>query len=146
MKKILTIAATGVICVLAAATQTLAQTTTGNVTSILKQNAVGDLSTDAPGGSQGTIKVICSRANASLVLDASNLSSPQGAKPATATSKFNGGSGPASFSGANGQTIGSIITKKDGATANVSSLVVANDNEILTPGTYTVVVPARITP
>jgi hypothetical protein len=160
MKNILTIAATGVICVLAAATQTLAQQNnagadgsasarcaiTGTTTGRLVQNNNGDLTTDFAGGSQGTVGVVCSRANATLVLDAPVLTPPAGAKPATATSNFSGGTGPASFTGAVGQTIPSIITKKAGATANVSSLVVANDGEILTPGSYTVVVPARITP
>jgi hypothetical protein len=159
MKKILTIAATGVICVLAGATQTLAQSTvanpgtavqvcsiTGTTNGALAQNADGDLTTDIAGGAKGTVAVKCSSSSAKLNLGTPSLDKPVGSKPATADSNFNGGTAGGPFATASGKTVSSIVTKKAGSTANVSSTVTADNGEILTPGSYTVTVPASITP
>jgi hypothetical protein len=159
MKKILTIAATGVICVLAAATQTLAQSTVtsgGTAAStcaiasttdgVLALNAGGDvMSTDVAGGSKGNVVVKCAQ-GASLKLGTPALTAPAGANATTTKSFFNGGSGPANFVNATGGTITPIATKKTGAVANVSSTVTADNDEFITPGAYKVVVPATLTP
>jgi hypothetical protein len=162
MKKILTIAATGVICVLAAATQTLAQATSGNVTSggtaastcaiasttdgKLALNAGGDaLSTDVEGGNKGSVVVKCAQGS-SLKLGVPALTAPNGANATNTVSNFNGGSGAVNFTTATGQTIQPIATKKTGATANVSTTVTALNDEFITPGVYKVVVPATLTP
>jgi hypothetical protein len=159
MKKILTIAATGVICVLAAATQTLAQSTVtsgGTAASVcsiasttdgvLALNAGGDaMSTDVAGGSKGNVVVKCAQ-GASLKLGTPTLTAPAGANATTTTTNFNGGTGPANFVNATGGTISPIATKKTGAKANVSSTVTADNDEFISPGAYKVVVPATLTP
>jgi hypothetical protein len=159
MKKILTIAATGVICVLAAATQTLAQSTVtsgGTAAStcaisstsdgVLALSPGGDaMSTDVAGGSKGNVVVKCAQ-GASLKLGVPTLTAPAGANATTTVSNFNGGSGPANFVNAVGTTIAPIVTKKTGAVANVSSVVTADNDEFITPGAYKVVVPATLTP
>jgi hypothetical protein len=159
MKNILTIAATGLICVIAGATQTLAQSTvtsSGTAASVcsiasttdgvLALNAVGDrMSTDAPGGSKGAVIVKCAQ-GASLKLGTPALNAPAGANATNTVSKFNGGSGAANFVSATGGTISPIATKKTGATARVSSIVTAKNDEFITPGLYEVVVPVTLTP
>ncbi len=161
MNKILTITATGVICVFAGASQTLAQSTV-TVTSSGTAPSVcwivsttdgvlalspggGRMSTDVAGGSKGTVVVKCAKGSA-LKLGTPVLTAPVGANPTTTVSKFNGGTGPANFVNATGQTISPIATKKTGATANVSSTVTAKNNEFITPGVYKVVVPATLIP
>jgi hypothetical protein len=162
MKKILTIAATGLICVLAGASQTIAQSTTVTVTNSGTATSVcrivsttdgvlalspggGKMSTDVAGGSKGNVVVKCAQGSA-LKLGTPVLTAPVDANPTTTVSKFNGGSGSPKFVKATGDTISPITTKKTGATANVSSTVTAKNNEFITPGVYKVVVPASLIP
>jgi hypothetical protein len=162
MKSILTVVATGVICVLASATQTLAEPSTGNVTSggtaastcsiasttngTLALNDGGDaLSTDVAGGSKGNVIVKCAQGS-SLRLGIPNLTAPTGANLTNTVSVFNGGSGATNFESATGTKIEPIATKKTGATANVSTTVTALNDEFITPGAYSVTVPATLTP
>jgi hypothetical protein len=162
MKIILTVVATGVISVLAGASQALAQLTT-TVTSSGTAPSVcyivsttdgvlalspggGKMSTDVTGGSKGTVVVKCAQGSA-LTLGTPILTAPVGANATTTVSRFNGGSGSANFANATGTTISPIKTKVTGATANVSSVVTAKkNNEFITPGAYKVVVPAILIP
>jgi hypothetical protein len=162
MKKILTIAATGVIWVLTGASHTLAQESTVTVTSsgtapsfcrivsttdgvLALSPSGGKMSTDVAGGSKGNVIVKCAQGSA-LKLGTPVLTAPVGANPTTTVSKFNGGTGPANFVNATGDTISPIATKKTGATANVSSTVTTKNKELITPGVYKVVVPATLIP
>lgn len=159
VKTILTVAATGVSCVFAGVSQTLAQSTvtsSGTATSVCFIASTTDgvlaltpsggrMSTDVAGGKKGTVVVKCAKGSA-LKLGTPALTAPPGANATTTVSKFNGGSGPANFVNATGNTISPIATKKTGATANVSSVVTAKNNEFITPGVYKVVVPATLIP
>lgn len=166
MKKILTIAATGVICVLAGATQTFAQQTgsvgnTGNAGTLcaitstapgtLALNADGDkLSTDVTGGTKGAVSVRCAQA-ASLKLGVPAVTSPPSANATTPSVNFGGGA-TAGFigigaGGPSGDTIAPVKTNRTGATATVSTtLTVTNPSDFITPGAYSVSVPATLTP
>jgi hypothetical protein len=159
MKSILIVVATGATFVLAGASQTQAQSTvtsSGTAVSICYIVSTSDgvlalspgggkMSTDVQGGSKGTVVVKCAKGSA-LKLGTPALTAPPGANPTTTVSKFNGGSGPTNFVNATGNTISPIATKKTGATANVSSVVTAKNNEFITPGVYKVVVPATLIP
>jgi hypothetical protein len=159
MKSTFTVVATGVICLLTGVNQTLAQSTvtsSGTAPSVcfiasttdgilaLSANG-GKMSTDVAGGKKGVVTVKCAQGT-SLKLGTPTLTAPVDANPTTTVSRFNGGSGPANFVNATGNTISPIKTKKTGATANVSSIVTAKNNEFITPGVYKVVVPTTLTP
>jgi hypothetical protein len=161
VKKIPTIAATGIICIFTRASQTIAQSTvtvtsSGTTSSVCRivsttdgvlglSSDGGKMSTDVGGGSKGTVVVKCAQGSA-LKLGIPVLTAPVGANPTTTVSKFNGGTGPANFVNATGDIISPIATKKTGATANVSSTVTAKNKEFITPGVYKVVVPATLIP
>jgi hypothetical protein len=159
MKSILTISATGVICFIAGTTKTLAQSTvTSSGTAppvcyivsttdgvLALSPGGGRMSTEVAGGSKGAVVVKCAQGSA-LKLGTPALTAPVGANATTTKSFFNGGSGPVNFVNASGNTISPIVTKKTGATANVSSIVTAKKNEFITPGVYKVVVPATLIP
>ena len=159
MKIILPVVATGVVCVLAGASETLAQSTvtsSGTAASVCfiasttdgvlaLSSGGGRMSTDVAGGKKGTVVVKCAKGSA-LKLGTPALTAPPGANATITVSKFNGGSGAANFVNASGNMISPIATKKTGATANVSSIVTAKNNEFITPGVYKVVVPATLIP
>ena len=159
MKSTLTVVGTGVICLLAGVDSTLAQSTvtsSGTAPSVCFIASTTDgvlalspsgskMSTDVAGGKKGTVLVKCAKGT-SLKLGTPALTAPVGANPTTTVSRFNGGSGAANFVNATGNTISPIATKKTGATANVSSVVTAKNNEFITPGVYKVVVPTTLTP
>lgn len=159
VKNIPTVIGIGVICVVAGANRTLAQSTitsSGDAPAICYivsttdgvlalSPSGGKMSTDVAGGKKGTVVVKCAKGT-SLTLGTPVLTAPAGANPTTTVSKFNGGSGSTNFENATGNTISPVVTKRTGATANVSSVVTAKNNQFITPGTYKVVVPATLIP
>jgi hypothetical protein len=164
MKKILTIAATGIICVLAGATQTLAQPVqasssvsgtvgstcrfSGNSPGTLVLNPNGDkLGTDFAGGTKGNVSVVCSQGSSLKIGTATLTSAPGGANLTTLSAVFNGGSGFQNLAAPpSGDTISPVKTNVAGATANISTTVSATGGEFITPGSYVVNVPLTLTP
>jgi hypothetical protein len=163
MKKILTIAATGVICVLAGATQTLAQAQSGSVSNsgnagatckfsgntpgTLTLNGNGDkLGTDFAGGAKGTVSVVCSQGSSLKIGTPTLTTAPAGANATTQAAVFSGGSGFTGVANPSGDTIAPVKTKVAGATANISTTVSATGGEFITPGSYVVNVPLTLTP
>jgi hypothetical protein len=160
MKKVFTITvAVELFFSFATAIPTLADTTitmTGTVPQVcnivaitpgnLSVNAAGDsMSTDNAGGIQGSVRVTCNKGT-SLKLSTPIVTTPAGANAYKTTYGFKGGAGNALFVGATGDTIAPVVTNKTGATANVSSTITALNNEYITPGYYSVVIPVILTP
>jgi hypothetical protein len=155
MKNILTIAATGVICVLAGATQTLAQleaeaSSKGTATLPCKiqsttEGTLGltdtsDLSTKA--GTKAQVLVICGT-NAKLQLLAPTVVGPKDAK-FTTESAFAGGD--KTYIGATGTEIKPAKTSKTGSTAFINHSVSGKDGEFLPEGDYVVTTKLKLVP
>jgi hypothetical protein len=165
MKKILTIAATGLLSALAGAAQaqvnvTQSVSSTGTVASScnITASTPGALTgntnppsilTTGTGTGAGTAKVICNTESSVLTLTSGTNTLPTYSNPANTpivTFGFTGG-GTGIYSTATGTTVTATeSTSATGDTAKIVSTVTSVGGKLLKPGTYTSIVTATLTP
>jgi hypothetical protein len=163
MKKILTIAATGLLSALAGAAQaqvTQSVSSTGtvasscNITASTPGTLTGNTTppsilTTGTGANAGTAKVICNTESSVLTLTAGTNTLPTYTNPAntpTVTFGFTAG-GSGIYSAATGTAVTATeATSATGDTAKIVSTVTSVGGKLLKPGAYTSVVTATLTP